>query len=258
MNRSLHLLLAAAFAPLASASVVKCSKQLPIEELNRSERLEAALENMIPSAVIVNGPLDEAVGVDEVESNDEPTQKPTATVRCYGTDINLSFSSSPPDSPTNSPTIYHSEFDFGSTESAPAEPLHPAIQLNDMCETGGITVIILIVIVVGVLVLLYVLLHLRQIHVASLLYSDGMANQSMFRRYIMLPLEHIFVLPLVPTDLPSFVLCIFGCYIAITVQMGITRYYESAWKHDTLVLQGPLNMISYLLGCNSLNLTAVV
>jgi len=55
---------------------VRCPEKLPMEELNQSELLEAALVEMIPAANInpvtdPEGPWEEAFGVEEVESNEE-------------------------------------------------------------------------------------------------------------------------------------------------------------------------------------------
>lgn len=79
---------------------------------------------------------------------------------------------------SSSPTIYNMDFSFGSPYSGRAEnSAGPATikvsSLDDMCKSGGITVIILMVIVVGVLVLLYLLCH----------GFKGTKKQSSFRRY---------------------------------------------------------------------------
>ena len=55
---------------------VRCPEKLPMEELNQSELLEAALVEMIPAANInpvtdPEGPWEKAFGVEEVESNEE-------------------------------------------------------------------------------------------------------------------------------------------------------------------------------------------
>lgn len=130
---------------------------------------------------------------------------------------------------SSSPTIYNMDFSFGSPYSGRAEnSAGPATikvsSLDDMCKSGGITVIILMVIVVGVLVLLYLLCHgfkgtkkqssfRRYFSVlyrsivgvasnnatsTSLLYNKEDGNLSTFRRVIMVPLEKVFVKPMVP------------------------------------------------------------
>jgi len=70
---------------------VKCPKQLPSEDLNRSALLSAALEIMIPSAVTANSnsPWNGATaGVDEVESNDA-CNAPLSINRYTEIDVNL-------------------------------------------------------------------------------------------------------------------------------------------------------------------------
>jgi hypothetical protein len=48
------------------------------------------------------------------------------------------------------------------------------------------------------------------------------------------------------------------CFFITTIPMAATQYYENRWAHHTLlVLQGPLNVISLLFGCKSLDLNAV-
>jgi hypothetical protein len=142
--------------------------------------------------------------------------------------------------------------------------MHPAIQfssLDAMCETGGITIIILIVIVVGVLVFQYLLCHGSfngMENPSTILDNDDDGNQSTIRRFIRRTLEKIFVLPFVPVDLSSYVMWIFMWFFITTIPMAATRYFESRWKHDTLVLQGPLNLISLMFGCKALDQNAVV
>lgn len=218
------------------------------------------------------------------------------------------------------------EFGLSSNSCEPAETenmecgraeqlmMPPAIKLSslqEMCETGGITFIILIVLVVVFVYLKYVLgvkddpnrpnplgedrgtigrflqrriqaraaecgglisygvieryllvfaslLLLKVRGSAHPLYGYDMENLSTFRKFIMVPLEHIFVLPFVPRNISSLIMWVSVSFFTITSLMAVTRYYESKWAHDVIVLQGPLNMISHMLGCNSLNLTAVV
>mmetsp|Transcript_14229 Transcript_14229/g.24177 ORF Transcript_14229/g.24177 Transcript_14229/m.24177 type:complete len:269 (-) Transcript_14229:1019-1825(-) len=159
-------------------------------------------------------------------------------------------------------------FGAGSPDSgmAEAEPLMipPAIKLtsrDDMCdERGGITFIILIAILVLYLATRYHILISGSVplkNVTSPLYDHDKPKQSTFRRF-MLTLEKIFVLPFVPSELDSFVMWMFMWFIAITIPMAVTRYYESRWAHDLITLQGPLNLISYyVFGCGSLDLTAI-
>ena len=68
----------------------------------------------------------------------------------------------------------------------------------------------------------------------------------------------MFVLPFVPKEVDSMVMWMFMWFIAITIPMAVTRYYDSRWAHDLITLQGPLNLISYyVFGCESFNLTAI-
>jgi hypothetical protein len=144
--------------------------------------------------------------------------------------------------------------------------MEDAIQLSswdDMCtKNGGITLIILLGIIIFYLAIRY---HIFSVGSAKSiaaytcpLYDHGKpaAKSSMFLRF-MRAMERIFILPFVPAHLDSYVMWIYFWFFAITIPMGITRYYEKRWSHDTITLQGPLNVISYLLGCKSLALEAV-
>ena len=155
---------------------------------------------------------------------------------------------------------------FGSSPPTPdaAEQIPPAINLtswDDMCvERGGITFLILIAIIIFYLGVRYHILmtggeFLKK--VTSPLYNHDMPGVSNFRKFMM-TLERIFILPYVPHQLDSMVMWMFMWFIAITIPMAVTRYYDSRWAHDLITLQGPLNLISYyVFGCESLNLTAI-
>ncbi len=133
---------------------------------------------------------------------------------------------------------------------------------EDMCtERGGITLLILLS---GLIFYLGVRYHILIAGaneslkiVTSPLYDQNRRNLTPFRR-LMAAIESLCVLPFVPAELDSFVMWIFMWYVAITIPMGITRYYESRWSHDLITLQGPLNLISYyVFGCESLDLEAI-
>ncbi len=154
---------------------------------------------------------------------------------------------------------------FSNEGTPPESVIPPALKLTsweDMCEGGGGTLIIFILLLLIFLVIHYVVLMSggEPVHnVTSPLYDHNFrkANQTNFRRF-MLKLEKLFVLRFVPSQLDSFVMWIFMWHFAITIPMGLTRYYDSRWAHDLITLQGPLNLISYYaFGCGTLNLTAI-
>jgi hypothetical protein len=162
---------------------------------------------------------------------------------------------------------------IGLSADEPPPAIWPSWDDMFMCETGGSTIIILAIILALYLGLkIHLILRannaprpLNRHDMENLprpLINNHMGNLSTFRTFVrkyMLLIENTFVLPFVPADLPSYVTWIFMWYFAITIPMAVTRYYERKWAHDTITIQGPLNLISYyVFGCKTLNLTAVV
>lgn len=70
-------------------------------------------------------------------------------------------------------------------------------------------------------------------------------------------LEDILVLPFVPTTVEHLVLAIYGAWFAMTITMGVTRYYEKRWGNDVLAQHSLFNIIANFLGCKGLDMMVI-
>ncbi|KAK1741658.1 hypothetical protein QTG54_007231 [Skeletonema marinoi] len=151
---------------------------------------------------------------------------------------------------------------FGSASpDSGVDPRPPALNLtswDDMCTEGGITFIIFLTILALYMIKRRCLAKEWDRTVTSPFYSKSEEqDQSRFFPRVIEKIEDIFILPLVPRDLDSFVMWIFFWFFITTIPMAINRYYKKSWENDVFALQGPLNLISHLFGCGMLNTTSI-
>jgi len=151
---------------------------------------------------------------------------------------------------------------FGSASpDSGVDPRPPALNLtswDDMCTEGGITFIIFLTILALYMIKRLCLAKEWDRTVTSPFYSKSEEqDQSRFFPRVIEKIEDIFILPLVPRALDSFVMWIFFWFFITTIPMAINRYYKKSWENDVFALQGPLNLISHLFGCGMLNTTSI-
>ena len=129
---------------------------------------------------------------------------------------------------------------------------------GDVCEDGTFTVI-LILLFVAVFVMLRVALSDATARHRG---SDGQAAPAPAANKVQRLAKHswledILVVPFVPTSLENFVLAIYCAWFAMTITMGVTRYYEKRWANDVLAQQGLFNTTATFMGCKGLDMDVI-
>ncbi|KAL3942072.1 MAG: hypothetical protein SGBAC_003668 [Bacillariaceae sp.] len=142
------------------------------------------------------------------------------------------------------------------------EPPFSFASKETICKDGSLTVIFVILFFATVFVTKQILYRRHQadlakrnqkIHGIVKEYGEGGSLREWFAH----EMEEIFIKPFIPTSLEDMITTLYICWFLFTITMAVTRFYKEQWANEAFAQHGPFNFMSWSIGCETMNITAL-